>query len=318
MNVQTERTLDVLSSEADNLKYWNPAVPCDRQFYQRGEYPVVSVSFTDDDFTACSKLTEISRQIPNAEHRLRLSRQSPELKAEVQITRLLLDDYVGPPELVSLTRWIGDVLHGTLKNWSLSESGFITFRRLGLLIYGEEADISRAEYWANNISDLYCFGLLSATSFREDFPEIPLDDLDLPALALTNQAKTHFRLYKQISFNESLRVKFINMVNMTNDVEMTIPYKYYDTAAPVAPPLATATPAATPLTGEYRGRVQKAEGNGESLLGRGNIVAVFVIVFFLIGLFVCRGNEWLKRKLRMTWKRIKLMRRRRRNSSENL
>jgi hypothetical protein len=223
-NVMTDRTTEQFVRQAENLKNWDPSLPCERNFYQSGEYPLVSISLPYDDVTACQNVKGLIDRIPNSKGRILLGRQGTEYQAEVLITRMIIDDFAGEQNFESLESWVADVLHGTMKRWPLSEFSSIIHRRFGFYIYGSESDIDRAPFFANNFSDVWCFGLLSYPSFTRTYREVGLADTEVPALAVTNKAKTHFKLFRNVKLNHQLRVLLLNMANASDESEMIFPF----------------------------------------------------------------------------------------------
>jgi hypothetical protein len=60
--------------------------------------------------------------------------------------------------------------------------------------------------------------------FQKTYPNVGLIEDDIPAIAVTNKAKTLFRVFKNVHLDPQLRVTLLNMANASDDEEMVFPF----------------------------------------------------------------------------------------------
>jgi hypothetical protein len=208
----------------EEVKDWNPALPCSRWFNQTNGYPYLIVSFPDDEVTSCNKLIELQWRIPSLHYRILLGKPDDGDKVRFVKGKDMVRPWNGPldDEFIAFAQ---DHLHPSIGFWPLEEGKQIVHRRLGLYIYNSSSEIKEGEDFAKNQSDNYAFTRMNLSAFQADYPEIVFEDDDTPALAIFNREQTAFYLMKSVLFDLDMKDYFTEMVNAWDLEDPLIPRK---------------------------------------------------------------------------------------------
>jgi hypothetical protein len=218
------RTLENFVDIVEEIKGWNPEVPCQRWFNQTDRYPYLVLSWPDDEITACNKLIELESRIPGFAYRMFLGKREDEMKVTFIMQKHDFQPYLGPldDEFIS---YANDYLHPSIGSWPVEESETITHRRFGILIYNESSQLRSAQEFGRNQSANYAFTSMNLTTFLADYPQLAFEEDDLPALAVFNTEKTSFVIVLGASFDQKLKDYFGEMVHAWDMEEPMIPRK---------------------------------------------------------------------------------------------
>jgi hypothetical protein len=210
----------------EDLKTFDETLNCSRYLRQGGDYPLIAISFPDEDNIACDKLHSIIEVVPRAEGRLHLAKRwngSEGVKMIVSFT-----SHAPPMTRViensqDIISFVKDYLHKSFSNWSIMEVEEITWRQFGVLVYIDQLQVIRAQIIGARLGDHLCFILLTPVEFREWFPDVVIDDNEFPAFVIVNNERTRFKLVKNINFKDEYE-KVKGLLNVTNEAEYDMLY----------------------------------------------------------------------------------------------
>jgi hypothetical protein len=226
-----ERRLVHFKIFVEELKSLNPSIKCPRNLNQSSAYPYLAFSFPDDDLTACDRLNQISNEFTNFSEHLILAKQTEQPSVEVILSTKWRFNYTGPNH-TAMMAFIRDHLHPPLSGWPLNQSHEITVRRFGFMVHSDPNDIPHAFWFANDVIKFFVIVQVNATDFRADYPQIEVNESDLPILAVTSRDQSRFMMLKKPEFNYSLSLFVENLTKADSQPEMIYPYKYYRGEAP--------------------------------------------------------------------------------------
>jgi hypothetical protein len=233
-HIHIDRTVESFSAQVEDLKAADPKSPCQRHWNQTGNYPYIGFSFAEDDTTACSKLQSIATDVINSTTHLLLAKSNPDPQIEVMLSDQYRFTRPGLPNHTAIVAFVKDFIHQIYGGWPLSESHEVIFRRFAFVIFHEEWKIFRIESVFLALSDVLCTGKLNVSVFREQYPEIGIEDGDCPALAITNEDQSKFMLLKGVASPDGLEERVGGILNISKHPEMIHSYKCHRTVAPVA------------------------------------------------------------------------------------
>jgi hypothetical protein len=225
VQIRIERSLEAFREKIEDLKGFDPDLPCQRFFHQIDSFPVFGISFPDDDPSACSKLIELQRRVPTARRRLLLGKARKSAIVTIVVSEHLFSEQEVRNDLNFIESFIRDYLHVSLGNWSLQESKQIVHRRFGFLVYSRDSQIEQAQHFALLQSENFCFGLMALNEFQPKFPGIRLMESETPAIAVLNRDHTKFRLIRCVIFDDTVQQLFANMAHELVDPEMIHEYR---------------------------------------------------------------------------------------------
>jgi hypothetical protein len=243
MQIRIERTFKDFVDLIEKVKSLDRSIPCPYHFNQSDEYPYIIVSGPEEPSVVCERIHELSAQIPESKDRILLGDRTDRASVVVQHEKEEFLRYTGDGSFESVLAFGQDYIHKSFGGWPLSESRLLTHRRFGYLLMLHDWHLQSGERFIMSQWEKWCFWLMNASIFRDVYPQIEINDSELPSLAVFNKERSRFRVLRSPAFGPELKEVFDNISAVDDDPEMVFPF--FDPWEPYEPEDATPAMAAS-------------------------------------------------------------------------
>ena len=204
---------------ADKLKSFNPNDKCNIWLDQVGNYPFFVYFSPKDPEKTCDEIQHLLLAVNDSRVTIYSYPNYNNYACQVNLDRttaLMYDDQKNNDNFIA---FIKEHKYLSLGNWSLNEAIYST-RRIGFLIYNDQRQVNKLHDIAINQSIDLLIGKLPYHDFTKMYPKIPLNQSELPALAVANGIKTRFKIIPNFSDEEKMYNILANIINGEEDSSM--------------------------------------------------------------------------------------------------
>lgn len=208
--VKTNRTIESWTKTVNQLENYDKDHRCQPWYGLTNDFPSFVVSAPYSPEKTCDHVLKLISKVPKSKGMIYTSANSDKLACEVFLSKDIGFIIENQTDTLNFVNFIQDFVMHPLGDWDISES-IHSERIIGFFIYDKVQQLEAYRQFTLSNSGDILFGKIELSKFNSLYPEIKLNESEIPALGISNNQQTKFRILTNIKPYNDFYQKVINI-----------------------------------------------------------------------------------------------------------